>query len=298
MVEFRKPLIRDKAENVNARRRIVERLQFVRHLGARNIEIDRLLRAYPRKYFFQEPEHRIQIRRVRKASHKEQTLALLIAEILFRRETVPDIGGQGLHAYGLVDCVNCLALVRRGIETERCLPKQRELDALPVSRGIPVLCLPGQLVLAALPQEVEVVTVVKDADGSPLLNEVDVLARNVRAVQIDKVQICRVFFDPVPDALLHRRAVEHLNAELRERRRVGLLRRKVVAEELDLIALLHKHFQVLPGRAAARVLVKGRHIVIHHEDNLFALAPLARPEGIRIAVIFKLFGQFLLPLLF
>ena len=161
-----------------------------------------------------------------------------------------------------------------------------------------MLCLPGQLVLAALPQEVEIVAVVEDADGSPLLNKVDVLARNVRAVQIDKVQICRVFFDPVPDALLHCRAVEHLNTELRERRRVGLLRRKVVAEELDLIALLHKHFQVLPGRAAARVLVEGRHIVVDHENNLFALAPLARAEGIRIAVIFKLFGQFLLPLLF
>ena len=101
--------------------------------------------------------------------------------------------------------------------------------------------LSRQLVLPPLAEEVEIVSVVEDADRRSLLNKVNVLARNVRAVQVDKVDIRSVLLNPIPDALLHGLAVEHLNAELGQRRGVRLLRRKVVAEELDLIALLHKH---------------------------------------------------------
>ena len=101
--------------------------------------------------------------------------------------------------------------------------------------------LSRQLVLAPLAEEVEIVSVVEDTDGGTLLNEIDVLARNVRAVQVDKVDIRSMLLNPIPDALLHGLAVEHLNAELGQRRGVRLLRRKVVAEELDLIALFHKH---------------------------------------------------------
>ena len=219
----------------------MKRLQFLRHLGARHIEIDRLFRAYLGEYLFQEPEHRIQIRWVGKAAHKEQPLPLLIAKVAHLREAVPDISGQGLHAYGAVDCVYRLALLLRGVEAERRLAEQCELHALPVGRGLPVRLLSCQLVLAPLTEEVEIVSVVEDTDRGPLLNKVNVLARNVRAVQIDKVDIRSVLLNPIPDALLHGLAVEHLYAELGQRRGVRLLRRKVVAEELDLIALFHKH---------------------------------------------------------
>ena len=101
--------------------------------------------------------------------------------------------------------------------------------------------LSRQLVLAPLAEEVEIVSVVEDADRRSLLNKVNVLARNVRAVQVDKVDIRSVLLNPIPDSLLHGLAVEHLNAELGQRRGVGFLRCEVVAEEFDLIALLHKH---------------------------------------------------------
>ena len=58
--------------------------------------------------------------------------------------------------------------------------------------------LSRKLVLAPLAEEVKVMSVVEDADRRSLLNKVNVLARNVRAVQIDKVDIRSVLLNPIP----------------------------------------------------------------------------------------------------
>ena len=124
-------------------------------------------------------------------------------------------------------------------------------------------------------------------------NKVNILHRNVGAVQVGEGDVLSMLFQPVPDAGAVGFPVENLNAHLFQGRGVGLLMGIVVPQEFHHKALFHKHLHVLVGTFGSGVLVEGGNVVVHHQDDLLAAAALPGPEGVGISsvlvLVFKLF---------
>ena len=74
--------------------------------------------------------------------------------------------------------------------------------------------------------------------------------------------------------------------------------KEIVTQELHHIALFQEHLQVLVGCLGPRIPVKGRHIVVHHQDDLLPLAALPGPERVGISGVDTLLFKFLRPFLF
>ena len=72
----------------------------------------------------------------------------------------------------------------------------------------------------------------------------------------------------------------------------------VVSQELHHIPFLKEHFQVLEGGLGSRIPVKGRHIVVHRQNDFLSLAALSGPERIGISRVDALLFQLILPLFF
>ena len=147
----------------------------------------------------------------------------------------------------------------------------------------------------------KVVTVINHLDIRVFFDKIHIFRRDMRTVQICHVDIFSIFHQPVPDTGQVFLSVEDLDSHLLQRRRIRFLMEVIISDKFNNIPLFQEHFQVLERCLGTSVFVKGRHIVIDHDNDLFAHAALACAEWIRIAVVdalvLKLFFPFFFELL-
>ena len=147
------------------------------------------------------------------------------------------------------------------------------------------MCIRDRLILAELTHKMKVVTVINHLDIRVFFDKIHIFRRDMRTVQICHVDIFSIFHQPVPDTGQVFLSVEDLDSHLLQRRRIRFLMEVIISDKFNNISLFQEHFQVLERCLGTSVFVKGRHIVIDHDNDLFAHATLACAEWIRIAVV-------------
>ena len=198
------------------------------------------------------------------ASHKQQAFLLLKFLVQILLEALIDVKRNILDVNLRVDVVDQIPLHVGGIISHIHLFHQRQLHGTPVVRRFFNLLVPGDLVLPRLPEEMEVVAEIQHFNIRVFFNKVNILHRNVGAVQVGEGDVLSMLFQPVPDAGAVGFPVENLNAHLFQGRGVGLLMGIVVPQEFHHKALFHKHLHVLVGTFGSGVLVEGGNVVVHH----------------------------------
>ena len=275
----------------------MQRLDLLGGPGTHDIEIHRQLFPDGGEDFPHKPEDRVRIRRMGEAAHKEEALPFREVFVDMIQEGVVNVGRDGLGRDRVVLGVYRVDLHLGRIIGHIHLVHQGEFHGLPVLRLLPVLHIPGQLILPEQPQEVEVVAVENHLQTRMLFNIVHIFGGDMGPVQVNCGDFLPVPVNPVPDAGLILGAVDDLDAHLLQGGGVGFLMEEIVPQELDHVPLVQEHLQILEGRLGARIPVPGGHVVVHHQENLLSHAPLSRAEGIRIARIIALLREFVAPLL-
>ena len=144
--------------------------------------------------------------------------------------------------------MDLLDFQRRGIIVHFRLTHHGELHIFKVLNFFQKLRSLLELVLSLETKEVQVVSVENNLPGRIFLNEINVLCRNMRTVQIRDVNHILVSLHPVPDIALHLRTVKHLDSEFLQGGGIGFLMEEVIPEEFHDYPFVRQHFQVLIGR--------------------------------------------------
>ena len=109
------------------------------------------------------------------------------------------IGHNVFHIDLAVQGLDGLPLHVGGIVGHRCLVHQCQLYGAPVRDRFPLLRIPGQLKLPALPQEVQVMAIVNNLDIGIFFYKINVSGSDMGTVQIGKLNIISMLLKPVPD---------------------------------------------------------------------------------------------------
>ena len=106
-----------------------------------------------------------------------------------------------------------------------------------------------------------------------------------------------MILQPVPYTNLIVLPIQNFNPHLLQDCGIGLFMKEIISQKFHHISFPKKHLQILERGLGSCILVIGRHIMIHHQDNLLSHAPLSCPKRIRIPVVLTLFFQLDLPFL-
>ena len=117
----------------------------------------------------------------------------------------------------------------------------------------------------------KVVTVINHLDIRVFFDKIHIFCRDMRTVQICHVDIFSIFHQPVPDTGQVFLSVEDLDSHLLQRRRIRFLMEVIISDKFNNIPLFQEHFQVLERCLGTSVFVKGRHIVIDHDNDLLPM---------------------------
>ena len=143
-------------------------------------------------------------------------------------------------------------------------------------------------------------TVIYNLDIGFFFDEINILCGYMRSVKICDIDICLIIFNPFKYICSHFIAIEYFYTHLFKYGSIWLGLCKVVRQKLNHISSFYKHLYILESSLWSCILIKGRHIVIHKEYNLFASASFSGSEGIRythiVVLVFELLTPFFLKL--
>ena len=232
-----------------------------------------------------------------KSSYKQYTLSDIRIVVKFYK-LIKDIGCYCLCFYLLIKGMNIIHLYIWRVITYTCLSHKVKLHTLPICTGIFSLHITCKLILSSFTQEMQIMTVIYYLYICFFFDKINILCGYMRSVEICNINIWPVVFDPFKYICSHLITVQHLYAHLFKYGSIWLWFGKVVRQKLNYITSFYKHLYILEGGLWACILIKGRNIVIHKENNLFTSASFSGSEGIRhtyiVVLVFELFTPFFL----